>query len=108
MPPEVISQNTSDTNNITTIFRMQTIDFDALNQELNIKILPFIARATEYLSEPNLPLNTQPIAKRGISAEKNFGYSLQWFIFWCIALGVFLYTQCSCYHLAQPTQLGED
>ncbi len=96
-PPEFLQQTLSHKNEISDIIRMQTIDFKSLNQRYNAKIIPFVARTQQHLSLPPLIHNTQPIANRGISAEKHFGYSLQWFIFWCIALGVFLYTQCSCY-----------
>lgn len=90
-------KQTSPQQNRQKVYRVQKIQLSELSQQLNIQLMPFVARATLSLTEPALPSLSLPIAKRGISAEKHFGYSAQWFIFWCIAVGVFLYTQCSWY-----------
>lgn len=89
-PPERFQQHAID------FLRVQTIDFAAVNKMLGINLVPFVGRATSTQTDPSLTLFDQPVGKRGISAAKHYGYSAQWFIFWCIAVGVFIYTQC-CY-----------
>ena len=86
------------------VFRVQKIRFDELNSQLGFKFAPFVARSTSSLTEPNLPTLHLPLTRRGISAEKHFGYSVQWFIFWLIAVGVFVYTQCSWYAVGRLNQ----
>lgn len=90
------------------VFRIQKIKFDELNTHLGFKFAPFVARTTTSLTEADLPTLNLPLAKRGISAEKHFGYSVQWLIFWLIAVGVFVYTQCSWYAVGHLNQAEKD
>lgn len=80
-----------------TTYRVQKMQIQELNNALDLQLLPFVGRALTSVTQQKLPAFQNPVAQRGISAAKHFGYSVQWFIFWCIALGVFVYTQCSCY-----------
>jgi len=91
-PPEQLSQHNK------PIIRMQTINFTQLDTLLHTKNLPFIGRTSEPLTSP--ALQHTEINSYGPTAAKHFGYAFQWFIFWCIALGVFLYTQFSWYDRA--------